>query len=210
MHPQEPLAPEPDLLTAVPAEDVALPADGTEKKSWHFVFEVLPLAAFFLAYRQFGIWTATEILMGVTAFCVAAQWFLTRRLPVLTLLSGIIVGLFGMLTLWLHDPQFIKMKPTLIYSLFALILAGGRLLGHNPLAKVFGQVFPLTPNGWRILTWRWVALFLALAIGNEILWRHVSEAVWVNYKVFGFLPLTLLFGACQMRLLMRESIRPPS
>lgn len=207
MNPLESAPSEAEQILAVPSEDAALPAGATEKKGWHFLFEVLPLAAFFLAYRHYGIWSATAVLMAVTFTCVTVQWILTRKVPVLTLLTGGIVGVFGLLTLALHDPQFIKMKPTLIYSLFALILAVGRVMGKNPLAKVFGQVFPLTPDGWRILTWRWVVFFAVLAIGNEILWRHVSEAVWVDCKVFGFLPLTLLFGACQTPLLLKESLK---
>lgn len=207
MNPPESSPDQAEPTIFVPSEDAALPANASEKKSWHFVFELLPLAAFFVAYRAMDIWSATAVLMGVTFACVAMQWLLTRKVPVLTLLTGGMVGLFGLLTLALHDPQFIKMKPTLIYSLFALILAGGRLMGKNPLAKVFGQVFPLTPRGWQVLTWRWVIFFALLALGNEILWRHVSEAVWVDCKVFGFLPLTLLFGACQTPLLMRESVK---
>jgi len=110
---------------------------------------------------------------------------------------------FGGLTLWLQDETFIKIKPTIIYFLFAGILLGGMALGRNFLKAVLGEAFSLTPEGWRLLTLRWSGFFVFLAIVNELVWRNVSTDMWVSFKVFGFLPLTLVFAALQVGILQK-------
>jgi len=107
---------------------------------------------------------------------------------------------FGTLTLVLHDETFIKVKPTIIYGLFAAILGGGLLFGRSFIAIMFDQMFNLTPQGWRILTLRWALFFFGMAILNEIIWRHPDDRLLVNFKVFGVTPLTMIFAIAQMPL----------
>jgi intracellular septation protein len=115
----------------------------------------------------------------------------------------VIVVVFGGLTLVLHDELFIKLKPTIIYVLFGGVLIGGLAFGKSLLGVVFDQMFHLTDEGWRKLTWRWALFFLALAVLNEIVWRTQSTDVWVTFKAFGVLPLTFIFAAFQYPLLQR-------
>jgi len=115
---------------------------------------------------------------------------------------------FGTLTLVLHDETFIKVKPTIIYCLFALTLGGGLLFGRSLIAILFDQVFNLTPHGWRLLTARWALFFLGMAILNEVIWRTQSTDFWVAFKAFGVIPLTMIFGVIQMPLIKRYHLEP--
>jgi intracellular septation protein len=126
-------------------------------------------------------------------------------MPVVT---AIIVVIFGGLTLILHDATFIKVKPTIIYALFGAALIGGLLFNKPLLGVVFDSLFNLTEEGWRKLTLRWALFFFVLAVLNEIVWRNTSTNVWVDFKVFGVMPLTLLFGALQVPLLKKHAIEP--
>ena len=128
----------------------------------------------------------------------------------MALVTGAIVIVFGTLTLALHDETFIKVKPTIIYGLFALVLGGGLLFGRSFIAIMFDQMFNLTPRGWRVLTLRWALFFFGLAILNEVVWRTQSTDFWVNFKVFGVTPLTMLFAITQMPLVKRYHIEPVS
>jgi intracellular septation protein len=134
---------------------------------------------------------------------LAVSYALTRHLPVMPVVSAVIVLVFGSMTLILHDETFIKLKPTIIYLLFAATLGGGLLFNKPLLAMVFDSVFHLTEEGWRKLTVRWTLFFVALAILNEIVWRTQSTDVWVSFKLFGFVPLTFVFAALQYPLLMK-------
>lgn len=125
----------------------------------------------------------------------------------MALISMIVVIVFGGLTLLLQDALFIKLKPTIIYTLFGAILLGGLAAGKPLLAVVFDQMFHLTAEGWRKLTWRWTLFFFALALLNEIVWRTQSTDFWVAFKVFGVMPLTLVFAALQYPLLTRYEAR---
>ena len=117
---------------------------------------------------------------------------------------------FGTLTLVLHDETFIKMKPTIIYTLFAAILGGGLLFGRSFIAIMFDQMFNLTPQGWRMLTMRWALFFFAMAILNEIIWRTQSTDFWVAFKAFGAVPMTAVFAMLQMPLINRYHLEPAS
>jgi len=123
----------------------------------------------------------------------------------MTVVSAVIVMVFGGLTIFLHDDTFIKMKPTIIYVLFGVLLLGGLWLKKPLLATVFDSVFDLTEEGWRKLTLRWALFFLALAVLNEVIWRTQSTDFWVNFKVFGVLPLTFIFAALQFPLLQKHA-----
>ncbi|KND17924.1 septation protein A [Pannonibacter phragmitetus] len=166
------------------------------------------IAAAFPALNVFGapIFLATAAFMVAIAISLAVSLYLTRRLPVMPLVSGIIVFVFGALTLWLHDDLFIKLKPTIINTLFGVILLGGLFFGKSLLGYVFDSAFRLTDEGWRILTLRWGLFFLALAVLNEVIWRSFSTDFWVSFKVFGMMPITLIFTMTQLPLIQRHAL----
>ena len=165
-----------------------------------FVGPFLPAA---VAGEKAGIFVATAVFMVAILVALAVSYALTRHLPVMALVTAVIVVVFGSLTLVLHDDTFIKMKPTIIYVLFGVLLLGGLWLKKPLLATVFDSVFDLTEEGWRKLTLRWALFFLALAVLNEVIWRTQSTDFWVNFKVFGVLPLTFIFAALQFPLLQK-------
>ena len=171
-------------------------------------FDLGPLALFFFANSRYGIFVATGTFMVAVLAALAASYVLTRQLPIMPVVTAIIVLVFGGLTLILHNDLFIKIKPTIIYLLFGAVLLGGLFFGKSFLGIVFDSLFHLTEEGWRKLTLRWALFFLALAVLNEIVWRNTSTDIWVNFKVFGVLPLTLVFGALQYPLLRKYAVEP--
>ena len=173
------------------------------------VLDIGPLILFFVANSKFGIFAATGAFMVAVLAALAISYVMTRHIAVMPVVTAVIVLIFGGLTLVLHDELFIKLKPTIIYVLFGGTLVGGLLFGKPLLGIVFDSVFHLREEGWRKLTWRGALFFFVLAILNEIVWRTQSTDFWVNFKVFGVLPLTLLFGALQYPLLVKYG-RPES
>ena len=167
--------------------DLWLPSDGTQM-------------------AEQGLFEATGAFMIATLIALATGWALERRLPVMPLVSGIFVVFFGGLTLILADETFIKLKPTLVNTLFAVILFGGLLTGRSLLKPLFGAAVQLTDQGWRKLTLRWAFFFVLLAILNEIVWRNFSTDFWVSFKLFGIMPLTFIFAAAQTPLFLREQV----
>ncbi len=183
--------------------------------------ELGPLLVFFFANARgewlithlptlgdFGgpIFLATALFMIATALALSVSWILTRTLPLMPLVSGVVVFVFGALTLWLQDEIFIKMKPTIVNALFGGVLLGGLLFGKALLGYVFDSAFRLDAEGWRKLTFRWGLFFLFLAVVNEIVWRSFSTDAWVAFKVWGIMPITLIFTFSQMPLIMRHSL----
>jgi len=187
------------------------------------VLELGPLMVFFFANSR-GEWLierfpvlaniggpifiATALFMVATVLALAVSWILIRSLPIMPLVSGIVVLVFGSLTLWLHDENFIKIKPTIINALFGVILLGGLYFGKSLLGYVFDSAFKLNAEGWRKLTLRWGIFFLFLAVLNEVVWRSFSTDFWVAFKVWGTMPITLLFTFAQMPLVMKHSLEP--
>ncbi len=167
-----------------------------------------PLILFFFANSRFGIFTATATFMVAVLAALAASYVLMRRLPIMPVVTAIIVLVFGGLTLVLHNDTFIKIKPTIIYALFGAVLLGGLAFGKPLLGVVFDSLFHLTAEGWRKLTVRWAWFFFVLAVLNEIVWRNTSTNIWVDFKVFGVMPLTLIFGALQYPLLQKYAAEP--
>jgi intracellular septation protein len=166
-----------------------------------FVSPLLP--ADIASGERVGIFVATAVFMVAIVLALAISYALTRHLPMMPLVTAVIVLVFGSLTLVLHDELFIKLKPTIIYLLFGVVLLGGLAFGKSLLGVVFDSVFHLTAEGWRKLTLRWALFFFVLAILNEIVWRTQTTDVWVSFKVFGVVPLTFLFGALQYPLLTK-------
>jgi intracellular septation protein len=162
-----------------------------------------PLAAFFIAYALHGLMAATAALLVATLVSLALSLFYERRLPMMPLLTTAVVLVFGGLTLWLQDETFIKMKPTIINAIFALLLLGSLALRQLWLKPLLGTALSLTDEGWRQLTLRFGLFFAAMAVLNEIVWRSMSTDVWVAFKVFGLLGLTFAFMFAQAPLLKR-------
>ena len=186
-----------------------------------FALEMGPLIVFFLANarsEQLGalfpaladlggpIFVATALFMGATVVSLVASYALTRTLPLVPLASGAIVLVFGGLTLWLQNDLFIKLKPTILNSLFGTTLLIGLAFGHALLKPVFGVGFSMDDGGWRKLSLRWGLFFFFLAALNEAVWRTQSDDFWVAFKVWGMFPITMLFTLSQMPMIMRHTI----
>jgi intracellular septation protein len=166
--------------------------------------ELGPLLVFFLGNARLGLFRATAVFMAATVIALAASWILTRRLAIMPLVTGIVVLVFGGLTLLLQDEVFIKMKPTIVNTLFGTTLLVGLWFDRPLLGYVLDSVFQLDDAGWRKLTFRWGLFFFVLAAVNEVIWRSFSTDFWVTFKVFGIMPLTVLFTLSQMPLIQRH------
>lgn len=165
--------------------------------------ELGPLIVLFIANSQLGIYWATGIFMVATIVSLAVSRVVLGRIPMMPLVTALFVMVFGGLTIWLQDEHFIKVKPTIVYFLFAAILFGGLLAGKTFLKYALGEAFRLTDEGWRKLTVRWGSFFVFLALLNEIVWRNFSTDFWVGFKVFGAVPLLMLFAVAQVGLMQR-------
>lgn len=163
-----------------------------------------PLAVFLAVYAGVGLMPATAALLAATAVGLGLSLFFLRRLPLMPLVTAAVVGVFGGLTLWLQDETFIKMKPTIINVLFAVLLLGGLAARRNLLRMVLGTALALTETGWRQLTLRCGLFFAAMAVLNEVVWRTQSTDVWVAFKVFGLIGLTFVFFLAQAPLIARH------
>ncbi|KAB2700694.1 septation protein A [Brucella haematophila] len=152
------------------------------------------------------IFLATALFMVATVIALGISWALTRTLPMMPLISGIVVLVFGALTLWLHNDTFIKMKPTIVNTLFGAILLGGLFFGKSLLGYVFDSAFRLDAEGWKKLTFRWGLFFIFLAVANEVVWRNFSTDAWVSFKVWGIMPITVVFTLLQMPLIQKHSL----
>lgn len=194
------------MTTRAPEDSAAEPtADGDGANQWlKLLLEAGPLLVFFLANAWYGLIPGTAAFVVATVASLIASRILLRRVPVMPLIGGVFVILFGGLTVLLDDDLFIKIKPTIVNLLFASLLAAGLVTRRHFLKLVFDGAFHLTERGWTVLTLRWVGFFVVLAVLNEIVWRGFSSDTWVAFKVFGILPLTLVFSLAQVPLILRH------
>ena len=170
--------------------------------------ELGPLGVFFLVNSSRGIYAGTGAFMAATVVALAVSYTIARTVPVMPLVTGVFVLVFGGLTLFLANEVFIKLKPTIVNLTFAAILFVGLRTGRLFIKLVLESALQLTERGWLILTRAWIGYFLVLAAVNEIVWRTTSTDTWVTFKVFGVMPLTFIFAALQYPLLTKYSAGP--
>ena len=163
-----------------------------------------PLLIFFAAFKWGGFFVATGAFMAAIAVALVAGWWIERKLSPMPLFTALLVMVCWILFVYLQNETFLKMKVTVLYVFFAVILVGGLASGRLFLKYVFAQAFELDEIGWRKLTLRWAVFFLALAALNEAVWRNLSTALWVDFKVWVILPLILLFALAQTPLVLRH------
>ena len=176
------------------------------KSIYKLLIDIGPLAVFFIFYTRSGLQASILPLMIATVIAVLFSYVLEKKIPIMPTVGAGIVLIFGGLTIYFDNEVFIKMKPTIINLIFAIILYGGMLV-KKPLLKILlGAALRLEEEGWRILTYRWIGFFIALAVLNEIIWRTQTTDIWVNFKVFGILPITFIFTMTQFPLIKKHQI----
>ena len=166
------------------------------------------LVARFPALAELGgpLFVATGLFMGATILSLVVSKVVLGHLPIMPFVSGIVVLIFGSLSIWLQNETFIKMKPTIVNALFGFTLLGGLAFGKSLLGYVFNAAFQLDAEGWRKLTIRWGIFFLFLAVLNEVVWRNFSDNFWIAFKVWGTMPITIIFTMAQMPLIMKHTV----
>ena len=170
------------------------------------LIDIGPLAVFFIFYLRSDLKSAIIPLMIATIIAVLFSYIMEKKIPVMPTVGAFIILIFGGLTIYFDNEVFFKMKPTIINLLFALILYGGMIVKKPLLKFILGAAIKLEDEGWKILTQRWISFFIALAVLNEIVWRTQSTDIWVNFKVFGILPITFIFTMTQFPLIKKYQI----
>jgi len=176
------------------------------KSLYKLLIDIGPLAIFFIFYTRSGLQASILPFMVATVIAVLFSYILEKKIPIMPTVGAGIVLLFGGLTIYFDNDVFFKMKPTIINLLFAVILYGGILINKLLLKYLLGAALKLEEEGWKILTQRWIGFFIALAILNEVVWRTQSTDIWVNFKVFGILPITFIFTMTQFPLIKKYQI----
>ncbi len=171
------------------------------------LIEIIPLILFFITNAKYGIIFATKTFVITTLIVLIVSYLYFKKVSTPLLITSFLVLIFGGLTIFFKDPTFIKLKPTIVYFLFSIFLFLGLVLKKNFLQIYLSSLIKLNNIGWDILTKRWIFFFLAMALLNEIIWRNFSTDFWVSFKVFGFLPLTIIFTILQQSLIKKYSIK---
>ena len=178
-----------------------------ERTGRKFLLDLGPLVIFFAAnYITGDFMLAVKILVGTTVVALAAGWMLERRVSMMALVGCVAVAFFGGLSVYFDNDLFIKIKPTVLTCLLAAVIAGGRLIGRNPLGAIMGSQIRMHDAGWRAISWVWVAMFLTTALANEIAWRSLSTDDWVTFKVFGITGISLIFTVISVPIMTRHQI----
>lgn len=175
--------------------------------SW---LEYAPLLLFFITNYFKGIMWGTAVLVIATTLALIYSWVKYRKIPMMALIGGVAVGLFGGLTLFFNDEFFIKIKPTVISLLFASVLIFGQMMKRNILKSLLGGQMHLMEQGWARLSWIWSAMFISSAIANEIAWRTLTTDGWVTFKAFGLTGLSLVFAIASVPVMTKFALDPPS
>ena len=170
------------------------------------LIDIGPLAVFFIFYTRSDLKTAILPFMIATIIAVLFSYIIEKKIPIMPTVGAAIILIFGGLTIYFDNETFFKMKPTIINLLFAGILYGGVILNKSLLRYLLGAALKLQDEGWDILTKRWIGFFIALAILNEIIWRTQTTDIWVNFKVFGILPITFIFTLTQFSTIKKYQI----
>ena len=168
--------------------------------------DIGPLAVFFIFYIRSDLQSAILPFMIATVIAVLFSYIVEKKIPIMPTVGAVIILIFGGLTIYFDNETFFKMKPTIINLLFAGILYGGVIFNKLFLRYLLGAALKLKEEGWKILTRRWIYFFIALAILNEIIWRTQSTDIWVNFKVFGILPITFIFTLAQFTIIKKYQI----
>ena len=167
-----------------------------------------PLGLFFFASYRYDLHVATAVLMAGVVVSLAVSYAVVRRVPIMPLVTAIAVLVFGALTFYFNNPVFIKMKATIVNCIFGAVLLGGLGFNRALLSVLLDSALHLDEAGWRKLTLRWGLFFFLLAALNEMVWRTQSDTFWAGFKVFGTMPLTLIFALSQVPLIMRHELKP--
>ena len=170
------------------------------------LIDIGPLAVFFIFYSRSDLKSAIIPFMIATIIAVLFSYIMEKKIPIMPTVGAFIILIFGGLTIYFDNEVFFKMKPTIINLLFAIVLYGGVIVKKPLLKFLLGAAIKLEDEGWKILTQRWISFFIALAILNEIVWRTQSTDIWVNFKVFGILPITFIFTMTQFPLIKKYQI----
>ena len=170
------------------------------------LIDIGPLAIFFIFYSRGDLKSAIIPFIIATIIAVLFSYIMEKKIPIMPTVGAFIILIFGGLTIYFDNEVFFKMKPTIINLLFAIILYGGVIVKKPLLKFLLGAAIKLEDEGWKILTQRWIAFFIALAVLNEIVWRTQSTDIWVNFKVFGILPITFIFTMTQFPLIKKYQI----
>jgi intracellular septation protein len=169
------------------------------------LFDFGPLLLFFVTnYIYSDLMLSVKVLVVATVVSLALSWHFDKQISSMAAVGCAALVFFAGLTLYFDNEIFIKIKPTVVTLLFAVLIAGGRLLGHNPLAAIIGKQIDLTAQGWRAISWLWVLMFLTSAIANEVAWRSLSTDDWITFKVFGLTGISFLFFAFSVPVLQKH------
>ncbi len=171
------------------------------------LIEIIPLILFFITNAKYGIIFATKTFVITTLIALIISYLYFKKVSTPLLITSFLVLIFGGLTIFFKDPTFIKLKPTIVYFLFSIFLLLGLVLKKKFLQIYLSSLIKLNDAGWNILTKRWGFFFLLMTLLNETIWRNFSTDFWVSFKVFGFLPLTIIFTVLQKNLIKKYSIR---
>jgi len=192
---------------AKPDPGASAPQQAEDRPGRKLLLDLGPLVVFFATnYMTGDFMLAVKLLVGATLVALAAGWILERRVSMMALVGCIAVAFFGGLSVYFDNDLFIKIKPTVLTCLLAAAIAGGRLIGRNPLGAIMGTQLRLSDEGWRAISWLWVAMFLTTALANEIAWRTMTTDAWVTFKVFGITAISLVFGAVSIPIMTRHQI----
>lgn len=170
------------------------------------LLEFTPLGIFFIVSTSYDIYVGSAVLVIATAAAMAIMWYKYRRIAMMALITAITGIVAGAMTAYLHDPVWVKLKPTIVSLMFAFILGGGLAMGRPLLKYLLDEDLHITERGWRLITWRWFWYFIGIAVLNEILWRSWTTEAWLTFKVFGLMPMTILYAILQIPLLMRHRV----